>query len=228
MVMKDFEENIEGFTLIELLITIAIMSVVLAGITGLFTTTSKYNTSQELMVATTQRVRAAKHLMVSELRSAGCNYEGGDRLGFEYDTDDKFNTDANSIHFTRDIDNGEDDQVYKPDGDVDHPGEDISYYRIDSAQNILDPEDNTAGTLIRKDGDDDPDIVAKNIVDLEFKYFDENNAEIDPDTLTRDTTLDTVRVVEVRIVGEVENTVVVSENNQLWEQQFRVRIRNLL
>lgn len=227
MVMKSFEHNIEGFTLIELLITIAIMSVVLTGITGLFTTTSKYHTSQELMVATTQRVRTAKHLMVSELRSAGCNYEGGDRLGFEYDTDDEFNTDANSIHFTRDIDNGDGDEHYEPDGDAADPGEDISYYRIDDDENILDPDDNTVGTLVRDTGEG-AEIVAENIVDLEFKYFDENNAEIDPDTLTRDTTLDTIRVVEVRIVGEVEYTAVVSENNQLWEQQFRVRIRNLL
>jgi hypothetical protein len=205
----------------------AIMSVVLAGISGLFATTSKYHTAQELMVETTQNVRAAKNLMVSEIRSAGCNPEGGDRLGFEYDSDDKYDTDANSIHFTRDIDNGDGDEHYEPDGDADDDGEDIAYYRVDNSGNILDPDDDTAGTLIRFT-DGYAGKVAKYIVALEFKYFDEDNAEINPDTLTSDTNLATIRVVEVRIVGQVKNTARVSENNQLWEQQFRVRVRNLL
>ena len=225
--MNSLAQNKLGFTLIELLITMAIMSVVLAGISGLFATTSKYHTAQELMVETTQNVRAAKNLMVSEIRSAGCNPEGGDRLGFEYDSDDNLDTDANSIHFTRDIDNGDDDEHYEPDGDADDDGEDIAYYRVDDSGNILDPGDDTAGTLIRFT-DGDKGEVAENIVDLEFKYFDEDNAEINPDTLTRDATLATIRVVEVRIVGQVKNTARVSENNQLWEQQFRVRVRNLL
>lgn len=228
--MNSLAQNNKGFTLIELLITIAIMSVVLAGISGLFATTSKYHTAQEMMVETTQSVRSAKHLMVSEIRSAGCNPEGGDRLGFEYDSDDDSDSDANSIHFTRDIDDDDEyDHVYKPDGVAEKEGENISYYRVDENDDtiLLDPGDSTVGTLMRDVGSG-PEPVARNIVDLEFKYFDEDNVEIDPDTLTRDATLDTIRVVEVRIVGEVANTVRVSENNQLWEQQFRVRVRNLL
>lgn len=219
--MDSLAQNNKGFTLIELLITMAILSVVLAGISGLFTTTSKYHTAQELMVETTQSVRAAKHLMVGEIRSAGCNPEGGDRLGFEYSSDDDYDTDADSIHFSRDIDNGDDDEHYEPDGDADDDRENISYY-LDGT------------TLRRKDFNDgnnedvEGDPVAENIVELEFAYFDKDNTEINPDTLTSDTTLDTIRVVEVRIVGKVAYTARVSEDNQLWEQQFRVRVRNLL
>lgn len=214
--MNRLAQNNKGFTLIETLITMAIMSVVLAGISSLFSKTSRYHTVQELMIETTQSVRAAKHLMISEIRSAGCNPEGGDRLGFEYDSDDESDTDVNSIHFTRDIDNGDGDELYEPDGDANDDREDITYY-LDNSSLKRDTADGSGGN-----------IVAENIVDLEFKYFDENNTEIDPDTLTRDATLDTIRVVEVRIVGQVKNTTFVSANNQLWEQQFRVRVRNLL
>ncbi|WP_163336839.1 PilW family protein [Desulfopila sp. IMCC35008] len=221
------ENTQEGFTLIELLVVIAITGVVLAGVTLLFTTTSRRNTAQEMMVEVTQNIRSAKSLMVDEIRSAGTNPENKTRIGFEFDNDDdRFNTDQNSIHFTRDIDNGDGDHLYEPDGDADDPNEDVMYYRVDAAGNILDAGVNTPGRLVRNTGGGGQ-TVADNVTELQFVYYDESNTIIDPATMTRNSVLSTIRTVEVTIVGQVQNPNITSAANRDWTQQFRVKVRNL-
>ena len=69
-------------------------------------------------------------------------------VGFLKNTDDRLNTDANSIHFTRDIDNKDGDEFLEPDGEIDGPNEDIVYYRRNAAGNVLNAGDNTVGTLV--------------------------------------------------------------------------------
>lgn len=222
------KKNLEaGFTLIEVMIALVILGMVLAGVIGMFVSTGGYHTSQELMVEVTQNVRAAKLMMVDEIRSAGCNPDDKTRLGFLFDTaDDSLNTDANSIHFTRDIDNGDGDQFYEPDGDADDPNEDVSYYRVDNAGVVLNPGDNTLGRLVRNTGGGGQP-VAENIIDLQFRYYDAADALLNAANLNSFATLDQIRTVEVIITGQVQNTARVSVANQNWTQQFRVRVRNL-
>lgn len=227
--MKNKKNIQAGFSLIELLVAMTILGVVLAGVSALFTRTGRYHTGQEMLVEVAQNIRSAKNLMVDEIRSAGCNPEGTVRIGFELDKfNDRFNTDANSIHFTRDIDNEDLDELYEPDGVV-GTNENIRYYRRDGAGNVLNPGDPTVGTLVRLTGSGAgiPQPVVNNIVDLEFKYFDEANVEIAPATMTKNSVLSKIRTVEVTLVGQVQNTSRVNAGNQNWEQKFRIRVRNL-
>lgn len=225
MALRD-KNNLEaGFSLIEVMIALAILGVVLTGVVAMFVNTGRYHTGQEMMVELAQDIRAAKKLMVDEIRSAGCNPENKIRIGFQIDTDDRFDTDDNSIHFTRDIDNGDGNEFYEPDGDADDTNENISYYRVDAGGSILAAGNNTIGTLVRNTGGGGQ-AVAENITDLQFKYYDSSDVLINPATMTSEAVLDTIRTVEVIVSGQVQNPDRVSLGNRTWTQQFRVRIRN--
>ena len=200
----------EGFTLIEVMIALAIVGIVLGGIVGLITSITNYNTKQEMMVALSQDLRATKHLMADEIRTAGCNPENNTRIGFEKDSDEKYDTDPNSVRFTRDIDNDDGDQFFEPDGDADDVNEDISYYRIDSNGNLLIAGDNTLGTLVRDTGGG-PMPVMDNVTDLQFIYYDDDENIItsledqSPTANPSNSDLDDIRMVEVILVGQVLN-----------------------
>lgn len=219
----------KGFTLIELLVALAILGGILTGVVFMFTSTSRYHTGQEMMVEVTQNIRAAKNLMVDELRSAGCNPDTVGRIGFEINLhDERFDTDDDSLHFTRDIDNGDNDQFYEPDGDTNDPNEDISYYRVDAGGNLLPSNSTAIGTLVRNTGGGEQ-VVVDNVVGLQFRYFDASDPvqEILPGTMTKESVLSKIRTVEVTITGQVQNPNRVSLAASTWTQQFRIRIRNL-
>ena len=226
MAVKFKTHDEAGFSLIEVMVALTILGFVLTGVVAMFVQTGRYHTGQEMTVEMTQDIRAAKNLMVDEIRSAGCNPDDAARVGFQRDPDDRFDTDANSIHFTRDIDNGDGDGLYEPDGDVDDANEDISYYRVDSAGTILDPGDNTTGTLVRNSGGGGQPVV-DNVVDLQFQYYDSANNLIAPAAMNKTSVLDTIRTVEVLITGQVQNLTRVSAGQETWTQQFRIRVRNL-
>ncbi len=218
-----------GFSLIELMISMAILGVVLAGVTKVFINTGRLHTNQEMMMEVQQTIRAAKHLMVDEIRSAACNPLGKRRIGFEFDssseTSDIMDTDADAIHFTRDIDNDDGDQFYEPDGKADEPNEDLAYYRLDDTDTIMDFDDNRPGTLYRNTaGARQP--LADNITALHFQYFDAIGDSIDPTSLTTNARLDEINTVQVTITGQVQSTARVSSANQTWTQQFTVLVRN--
>ncbi len=209
----------KGFSMLELMITMVIFAVVMTGVVQMFTSTSKYHTTQEMMMNVSQDIRAAKQLITYELRTAGCNPVGTTRMGFLTDADDSQNTDANSIHFTLDLNN---------DGDADDPNEEVAYYRTNDnctggAGAILAAGDNTVGCLRRNTGGGGQPVAA-NVTDLQFNYFD---ADGNPTpALTTNTLLDTVRTVQVSIWVQVQNTARVRADQQTTTNQFRIRVRN--
>jgi len=221
----------DGFSLIEVMIALAILGVVLTGVVKVFTSTGRYHTTQEMMMVVQQDVRAAKNLMVQEIRSAGCNPRGKIRIGFQVGTDAQF------VHFTRDIDNNKNDNVvdgdeyYEPDGDVDDSNEDIAYFRTDddctpggTPGAVLNAGDSTPGCLRREASGSGGQAVSPNITDLKFKYYNFAGTQVTP---TTEVLLDTIRTVEVTIAGQVQNPNIVSAGNRLWTQTFQVRVRNL-
>jgi prepilin-type N-terminal cleavage/methylation domain-containing protein len=223
------ETNIRsaGFTLVEIMISLAILGFVLVGVMTIFSKTTIYNTSQEMLVNVSRDLRAAKLLMVDEIRSAGCDPYQKVPIGFQDDADDMMNTDANSIHFTRDVDNGDNDQFYEPDGDADDSNENVAYYRVNAGGAILNAGDNTRGTLVRRTGGGVGQPIANNITNLQFQYYDSNNNLIDPATMTSKVVLGRIRTVEVILTGQVENISIVNPNNRNSTLQFRVRVRNV-
>ncbi len=225
----------QGFTLVEVMIAMVILGLVLTGVVKMFTSTGRFHTSQEMMVSLTQDMRAVRTLMAQEIREAGCNPKHLIRIGFQTSSDDRYNTDADSIHFTRDIDNGDGDDNLEPDGYPNDPNEDIRYYRTrdnctGTVGAILTAGNNTPGCLRRETGPTGTtgggQPVMANVTKLQFKYYDTNDAELSPAVvLTTNAGLDKIRTVEIILTGQVANPGRTIEKIQT--QQFRIKIRNM-
>ncbi len=246
MAVREITNLETGFSLIELMISLTILGIVLAGIVAMFTSTSRHHTGQEMMVEVVQNVRSTRNLMADEIRSAGCNPKEIGRMGFETDSsDDRFNTDANSIHFSRDIDNDDGDSFYESDGDPDDPNEDIAYYRTQdtcegTVGTILAAGNNTPGCLRRNTGGGGQPVMER-VTDLQFQYYDnadqpfyQENGDgtlVIPLTLNSgyslsNSGLDRIKSVRVTITAQVQNPNRVSAGNRTWTQQFQILVRN--
>lgn len=225
-------KNARGFTLIELLISMVILGVVLTGVVRMFSNTGHYHSAQEMLVDLSQDLRAVKQMMVQELREAGCDPLNKGTFGFQSDANDKYNTDKNSIHFTRDIDNDDGDSFLEPDGEV-GTNEDICYYRTndecDGAGALLNAGDSAAGCLRRKvgaSGSGQP--VMRGVTQFELQYWRYDSAQnkeipmIPPFTKGQ---LEDVNTVQVIIEAQVENPDKVSGDGK-QQLDFRVLIRN--
>ncbi|PIE56632.1 MAG: hypothetical protein CSA34_03185 [Desulfobulbus propionicus] len=227
-----------GFTLIEVMIAMAVLGMVLTGVVQMFTATNRSATIQEQMMSLNQDMRAVKNLLVDELRSAGTNPHNLQRIGFQTDSADELNTDANSIHFTRDIDGidtdgdgTDDDALFMPDGDADDANESIAYYRTNDdclsggVGAVLNSGDTTLGCLRRDTGGGGQPLLA-NVTELQFRYFDASDNELLPATLNATPVLDRISYVDVRLRARVENPARIDAGAQVQEQTFRVFIRN--
>jgi prepilin-type N-terminal cleavage/methylation domain-containing protein len=223
IIMKKSEA---GFTLIEVLVSLTILGIVLAGVVAMFTSTSRNNARQEMMTDVTQSVRNVKNLMVDEIRSARSNYYNAANIGFQTDADDRYNTDDNSIHFTRDIDNDDGDQFFEPDGIIQGDSEEVFYWREDESGNVLNADVLTPGILRRRTGSGVAMPVLQNIVNLKFQYYDQGNVLIDPATMGDANVLASISTVEVVIVGQVARPQLMDAQFQNWTQRFRIKIRN--
>lgn len=100
-----------GVTLIELMVALAIASVVLASIVGVYAAVSKSYTTQNVAADVQQVVRAAVDYMAEDIMMAGINPDEIANVGFQEATSAR-------IRFTADRD---------MDGDTDDAFEDITY-----------------------------------------------------------------------------------------------------
>jgi len=92
-----FRVNPNGFTLIELMITLAITSIAMGAIYGVFISSSRSHRTQEGVVDAQQRARTGLDFMVGSIRMAGLDPTGNAGAGLEVNT-------ATNIRFTADMD----------------------------------------------------------------------------------------------------------------------------
>lgn len=203
-----------GFTLVELLVSIAIFGVVLAAIGGLLNINSKLYFSKENTMIMTQDLRAAMNLMVREIRMAGCDPTGAGGIGFLNDTDDRYNTDGNSIHFT--IDTTDTAGTGSPDGLVDGPNEDINYY-LYTTNGIQKIGRRTGGA-------GSPSPVAEYITALSFAYYDSSGAVLSPPLSTAD--LDNIYAVDISITAQTPECDPITHTKKSNSLTTRVKVRN--
>jgi type IV pilus assembly protein PilW len=200
----------DGFSLVELFIYMVMLMVVLGALYNVFTTNTKSYSSQENSVEMVQDLRAAMHLMITEIRMAGCDPTDTGTIGFVDDAaDDRFDTDANSIHFTMDIDGN---------GTIAN-SENINYYLYtsDGVQKIG-----------RRTGDGDLQPVAENITGLTFSYhFDDGDTGV-PDETDADTTNDLVEIrsVQISITGQTAKADPITGVNKTRTQTSWAVVRN--
>ena len=197
-----------GFTLVELLIYMLMFIVVSGSLYSILITNTKSYSSQENKVEMTQDLRAAMGLMVTEIRMAGCDPTDRNDVGFVNDADDRYDTDANSVHFTMDIDAS---------GEIIPNSEDISYYL-----------DTVNDQIKRRTGDgSEPPIVAENITGLTFNYrFEDGDTGIPGAVGDGTDDLEDIRSVQITIQSETANVDAVTGARKTQTQMTWVRVRN--
>jgi type IV pilus assembly protein PilW len=137
----------KGFTLVEIMVTLALSGIVMASIYTAFLSQQRSYLAQEQVSAMQQNIRAGLDIMTREIRMAG--FDPTQEAGAGITT-----ASAGQISFTQDITNNT--GTGDSDGDVNDPGENITYslYTTDG---------------IKKLGRNNQP-VAENIEQLEFYY----------------------------------------------------------
>lgn len=150
-----------GFTFVELLVALVVAGVVLAGICSTFYSQHTSYLNQEQMVSMQQNLRAAMYIMEREIRMAGHDPNGDSGAGI-------LTANASSIRIAQDI--TDDAGTGIPDGDVNDPGENITYSLADGDgdgdTDLVRTDHNGGGTL----------MIAEDIDALNFVYLNQNHA----------------------------------------------------
>jgi type IV pilus assembly protein PilW len=199
----------DGFSLVELLIYMLMFIVVMGALYSVFIGNTKSYSSQENKVEMVQDLRAAMHLLVSDIRMAGLDPTGVGGIGFLNNADDKYDTDGNSIHFTMDF-NGN--------GAIDN-SEDINYFLKNSGG---------GQQIVRRTGDGNEPVVAENIISFSLTYLFEDWDTGTPDESDADTTNDFehIRSVQIAMTGETAEVDPVTRQIKTRSQTSWAVIRN--
>jgi hypothetical protein len=159
-----------------------------------------------------QDLRTAVSMIYNDISLCGCDPLNNGRVGFvnETDNNDRYDTDANSIHMTSDLE-------YPWDGKALEQYETIIYF--------LYPQENGLFKLGRCTGNGRrPQPVAENIVSLHFDYYDlSGNIMSDPPL-----PLSTIGSVEFSIAAESSNINPFTHKKERVTLKTRVWVRNNL
>jgi len=204
-----------GFTLVELLVSMGIFGVVLTAVYGLLNSNTKSYSSQENTMIMTQDVRAGLDLMVRELRMAGCDPFGKGDIGFQDDTDDRYDTDGTSIRFS--LDTTDAAGTGDPDGLTTGPNEDINYY-------LYTPADGIQKLGRRLAGSGSPVPVAENVTALSFTYWDDSGTQIDPAASLVNRR--SIYAIDITLTAETPDIDPILRQKKTKTLTTRVRVRN--
>ena len=204
--------NNRGFSLVELMVTMAIATILLAGIYAAYQAQLRSHVTQQVVVDIQQNLRSSMHYLQRSIRMAGFGAGAGFVDDFsaypDYDNPD-ISRDANSIAFTLDAD---DDGIIGNDGNVDN---ELIAFRLNGT--VLEKFRPSA----HKAGVSDPWFaVAENIQGINFVYLD--------DTMTATGTLADIRSVQITITAQpVEAIYMRASEKRPQVLSVQLRCRNL-
>jgi type IV pilus assembly protein PilW len=160
---NSMENNTRGFTVVELLVSLAIMSIALTSIYGLYMSYVRVYTTEGVVTRVQQSVRTGMNMMVRDIRMAGLDPTGADIFGIEEISD-------TSIRFTADRDM--DGELDVPDliaganeSNLEHIG--YEYDGSNLLEMILYHPDKTEEVR---------DTLMDNVISLNFIYLDDEDA----------------------------------------------------
>ena len=170
--------NKKGFTAIELLVSLAIMSIALTSIYSMYMSFIRTCTKEGVKIRVQQNVRSGLDMMIRDIRLAGLDPDGTGDFGIVAVTSQR-------IQFTVDRDmDGELDDADTTDG-IDAPDMEHMAYEYDGSGKLK-------MVLYKANGNLETDeIMAENVTDLTFTYFDSND-----DTTSN---LDEIRTVDIQM-----------------------------
>ena len=124
-----------GFSLLELVIGLAMATIVLAAIIGVFTTLTRSYTTQNVAAGVQQTARVGIDYLAQEVRMAGLNPMGG--IGANAASIEEIAPSGIKLRFTMDrCDNDTGCNKPAPDGDLDDNSERVTYF-YDQAKSTL-------------------------------------------------------------------------------------------
>ncbi len=199
-----------GVTMVELLIYIALMGITSSALYSVLISNIKSHDSIENTLVMNQDIRGGIGLMVRELRQAALNPREVAGIGFQQNADDRYNTDANSIHFTADLNN---------DGNIAGAGEDVGYYvdwDINSGSNALyrRTDYNNGGALT-------PQILLTHVTNWQVQYLAQDEA-----TPVAAPAGSNVFFVDITLQAQTDKKDAVTGQVKTQTMQTRVRVRN--
>jgi type IV pilus assembly protein PilW len=194
----------KGFTAVELLVSLAILSITLSSIYGLYMSFIRMHTKERVKINVQQNVRSSLDMMVRDIRMAGIDPEKTGDFGIVSPLN------AQRLRFTADRD---------MDGLLDEPNESdgIDDSDLEQMEYAYNGTDTIEMILYKSDGTEEMRAtLVENVADLTFAYFDADDAAT--------TTADDVRTVEIKMTiqkdsgrgGKVSRTLI-----------KRVKCRNL-
>jgi type IV pilus assembly protein PilW len=178
----------QGFTLPELIVAMAMTAIVVGAVYTTYKSQQDSYIVQDQVVEMQQNLRAALHMMASDIRMAGYNPTGKPNLaGFVADLPPPNNskgaaTDATHIALTKDF-NGE--------GNIENNDDEQIAYKLDAASRCLQRFGGASGWV----------TVADDIEGLNFVYLDGNGNVLD---LTDPTNLTNIRRVEITMLARTQ------------------------
>ena len=191
-----------GFSLVDILVGLAIASVLMVAMVGIFTSMGRSYTTQNVAADVQQVARGGVELMIQEIRMAGLDPNGTAAAGVvaDFDETNGFHaahdgliapTDANNLAFTMDTD---------MDGRIDHCTDDVSggcLAEDDNIENELIAYRINNGVLQKYRGANAAweGLTESNVSNLSFTYFDETGAVT--------TTPDQIRTVQISMTVQL-------------------------
>ena len=162
MEKKNFFENKGGFSAVEMLVALGIVSILLLAINSVFTVTKRATVTNEVAAEVMQAVRTSMDFMEQDIRMAGLEYPDGEAAGIEVAT-------ATNFRFTADRNR----DLLINIADVSDGIQEIDLERItysyDSANKRL-------RQCLSEGTTNAWETVAENVENVEFTYWDADNA----------------------------------------------------